>query len=459
MAIYDDKFIPGLSELSQAIKKHGARAAIQLHHAGRYSKSGITGQQIVAPSSISLPGMEVPQELTLSDIKNLIDSFAKAAGRVKKAGFEGIELHSAHHYLFAQFLSPVSNNRRDAYGGSLRNRARFLLEVLEAIKGAVGASFPIWCRLNGEENDVEGGLTIEDTREIAIMAEQVGADAVHVSAIPPIRSLFSPMGWGLHLSRAVKRGVKIPVIAVGKLNPELAEKALEEGMADLISLGRPLIADPELPNKIMSGKTEDIRPCLYCSICEHERRDDNGIQCAVNFAAGREKDCALVPPCQARKLIVVGGGPAGMEAARVASLRGCEVELYEKKDRLGGQLNPASVAPHKEDVGRLTKYLAKQMENLSVKVNLGQEATPESVIDSKPDAVIIATGITLHKLDVPGSDETRVVSFEDVLDGTAEVGACVIVVGGGLIGCETSLYLAGRGRKVTIVEVLDDIAT
>ncbi|MFC1919677.1 NADH:flavin oxidoreductase, partial [Chloroflexota bacterium] len=324
LSIDSDKRITRLSTLAQAIKRHGARAAIQLHHAGYNTRLSVTGQQPVAPSPVALPGMEVPRELTTGEIQNMVALFAQAAWRAKEAGFDAVELHGAHKYLIAQFLSPASNKRCDIYGGSLENRARFLLEVIKAIKAMVGPGFPVWSRINGEEVGMQGGLGIEEVREVVVMAERAGMDAVHVSGMPAIRGPFFPIGWGVHNAEVIKKGVSIPVIVVGKLNPELAERVLEEGKADLVSMGRPLIADPELPNKMAEGRLDDIRPCIYCSICA----SGIGTQCSVNPAVGQERVYAALPPATVvKKVIVVGGGPAGMEAARVAALRGCKVEL------------------------------------------------------------------------------------------------------------------------------------
>jgi 2,4-dienoyl-CoA reductase-like NADH-dependent reductase (Old Yellow Enzyme family) len=294
LEITNDTFIPGLRELVEVIHRHGAKAAIQLQHCGRQAKSKLTGMQPVAPSPIPAPGGEIPKELTIDEIKEIIGFFSDAAVRTKRAGFDGLEIHGAHGYLIDQFLSPSSNKRQDIYGGGVRNRGRILVEIIEAVKGVVGDDYPVWCRINGMEFGVEEGTTLEEAKETARLAQESGADAIHVSAYGPQTPQHYPLpslvsGVLADLGQGIKAAVTVPVIIVGRITAEAGERILTEGKADLVSVGKALLADPEIPNKVASGNTEDIKPCILCMAC----RDDlytNGvsIRCQVNPAMGRE---------------------------------------------------------------------------------------------------------------------------------------------------------------------------
>ena len=463
--ISDDKFIPGLSELAQEIQRHSARAAIQLYHGGREAKPKDSEMQTVAPSPLAGSSGKVPEELTVDEIREIVGFFARAAGRAKKAGFDGVEVHGAHGYLVDQFLSRSTNKRRDAYGGDLRNRARFLIEVIEAVRGMVGSDYPVWCRINGSEYGFEHGTSLEEAKEIALMAQEAGADAIHVSAGGPKNpvNLPSPTFFPAvvaDLAEGVKRAVTVPVIAVGKITPESGERILAEGKADLVAIGKGLLADPELPNKVASGKLEDIRPCIYCMACMDDLRSSDvvGIRCQVNAALGRELEYRIVPAKQPRKVLVVGGGPAGMEAARVASLRGHKVTLWEKGPRLGGQLIQAAIPPHKDRIGALTAYLQTQLKKLNVEIELGKEATAAMIESFGPEAVVLAVGTSPLVPDIPGLDRAHVVQAGDVLEGRVEVGNKVVVIGGELVGCETAEFLAEKGKKVTVTRRSPEMA-
>ncbi len=455
--ISDDEFIPGMSELVQAIHRHGAKAAIQIAHGGRTGSSKFRGIQPVAPSPLPIPDGEMPKELTVSEIAEIVTCFAEAARRVKKAGFDGIEIHGAHGYLIDEFLSRSSNKRQDAYGGDLRNRARFLIEVIKAIGEAVGRDYPVWCRIDGKEYGVEEGITLEEAQETARMAQDAGTDAIHVTAFGPTSPInfttptFVPAVIA-DLAEGIKKAVTIPVIAVGRITPEAGERILAEGKADLIAIGKDLLADPELPNKVASDRLEDICPCIVCMRCRDDIRSTTvaGIRCQVNATLGREAEYKIVPTKKPKRVLVVGSGPAGMEAARVAALRGHQVTLYEKNSRLGGQLIQAAIPPHKDRFESLIKYLETQLRKLSVEIELDKEVTAALVEHLKPEVVVLATGVIPFTPDIPGLNKAHVVQAGDVLEGRVEVGDRAVVIGGELVGCETAEFLVEKGKKVTV---------
>ena len=503
LAIDDDKFIPGLRELAQVIQKHGAKAALGLHHAGNAAKQAITHLQPVGPSAIARPGGEVPRELTTSEIGNLVGHFAKAAKRAKGAGFDGVEIHAAHAYLIAQFLSSAWNRREDNYGGALNNRARFLLEILQAIREVVGKSYPVWCRINGEENGIPDGITLREAQDLAKMLEEAGADAINVSAsaltMPSHRPYFFPPGWAAHLAAGVKKVVDVPVMAVGRLGPELGERLLREGKADFIVMGRPLRVDPELPNKVASGRIDDIIPCIACNACDSKTpRPNDERLCAVNAAIGREREYKITLAKKKRQVLIIGGGPAGMEAARVAALRGHKVSLLTKEPRLGGLLTIASLV--NTEIYNLNKYLIAQIKKLGVKVILGREVTLSLIDDLKPDAIILATGATPLLPDIPGIDggnvlshslfQTKVsdqlkkllsirqrISWREFILSLGAValrlfgvsfvrwllglgigfGKRIVIIGNELAGCEMAEFFNQKGKRVTVVELPESI--
>jgi len=465
LGISDDKFIPGMRELVDVVHKHGAKIGIQIHHGGREAKSAVNGLQPVAPSP--LPGMagETPREMMVEEIAETVAYFADAAVRARTAGFDGVELHGAHGYLIDQFLSPNSNKRKDEYGGSVRNRACFLLEIIADVKEAVGDDYPVWCRMDGKEYGVEG-ITLEDAQKTARLVQEAGLAAIHVSAWGPESPVnrttptFTPVVIE-DLAEGIKKVVSIPVIAVGRITPEDAERLLEEGKADLIAIGKAMLADAEWANKVASGKTDDITPCIICNGCRDDLRNPKlvGIRCSANATLGREKESDIVPAAKPKKILVVGGGPAGMEAARVAAMRGHQVTLWEKESRLGGQLVQAAIPPHKDRIAPLTKYLETQLQKLGVRIQLGKEATATAVAEFKPDAVVVATGIRPFVPDIPGLDKAQVVQAGDVLEEKVKVGNKVAIIGGELVGCETAEFLVDQGKQVTVMRRGSEMAT
>jgi len=458
LGIYDDQLVPGLAELALSIKRHGCAAAIQLHHGGRMAKSSLSGLQPVAPSAIADPRGELPRALDETEIRATEHAFARAAERAREAGFDGVEIHGAHAYLIDQFISPASNRRADAYGGSVENRARFLVEVLTTVREAVGSGYPVWVRMNGREYGVEGGTTPEDAGAVARLAEDAGAAAIHVSAYGPATptnrttAVFKPAVIA-GLAASMKRSVSIPVIAVGRITPDAAEELLESGAADLVAMGKALLADPELPRKLTEGREDEVVPCIACMHC----RDclmlaaSGGIRCQVNPGLGCDHEPPALPATVSRRVLVVGGGPAGMVAALAAARRGHAVTLWEKERALGGQLLQAAVPPHKDRIGFFTRYLVRELGRSGVKVELQREASVNDVVSWRPDAVIVATGARPLKPDIPGLARAGAVEAGAVLDGSVRPGRRVVVIGGELVGCETAEYLAEHGRIVTLV--------
>jgi 2,4-dienoyl-CoA reductase-like NADH-dependent reductase (Old Yellow Enzyme family)/thioredoxin reductase len=460
----DDRFLPGLEALARRVRADGAAALLQLCHGGRVALSRLYGQVPLAPSSIAPPGGDFPRGLTTGEISEIVASFAGAAKRAQKAGFDGVEVHAAHSYLLNQFLSPAANQRQDGYGGELKSRARMVLEVLRETRREVGPGFLISCRINGAEFGLPDGITTQDSQDLTPLLEEAGADIIHVSAFgydhPVMRaSAPSEPGFELSLAEGIKKRARVPVIAVGRLTPALAETAVREGKTDLVAFARALLADPQLPNKIALGREEDICPCINCYRCRDGVAAGKPVLCPVNPALGRERELSLSPARQRQKVLMVGGGVAGMEAARVAALRGHQVWLYEKAKTLGGQLGVASKPPEKQDLDRLSAYLQAQIKKLPVRVKRGKAVTPEVVEALGPQAVVLAMGSAPFLPVIPGIDQGPVVLAEQVLRGKAVVGERVVVIGGETVGCETADFLAQKGKKVTVVRREEGFAT
>jgi len=448
---------------------------MQLYHAGNAAKSWIIGDsQPFAPSSVQRRTYEVANSLSKDEIENVRNCFIEAALRCQKAGFDAVQIHSCHHYLLANFLSPVWNERTDEYGGDIGNRARLLIEILRGIKEKA-PDLPVMCRINAREYGakdffrVERELGLEDAKEVAKLLEINGADAIHLTcwgygtqALIRMMPLFP--GGMLSLIEAVKKVVSIPVIAVGRLTPEEGERALRDGIADFVAIGRGLITDPYLPQKMAAGKLGDIAPCIACYNCVKNSVTGyglDGISCTVNARCGHESEFPY-PITKAKglkKVVIVGGGPAGMEAARIAALRGHNVILYEANDELGGQLLFADKAPFKHNNGLLTEYLRRQVEKAGITVELGKVVTKEVILAQRPDAVIVATGALPLTPEIKGLENAKAVKATDVLVESVEVGDKVIIIGGNMVGCEVADFLADKGKEVTVCEMLPYLLT
>lgn len=464
-----DSFIPGLRRLAQAVQKRGAPVLLQLQHAGRRTSSAVTGQQPVAPSAVANHMGETPKELTPEEIGGLVERFAAAAARAELAGFDGVEVHAAHGYLVSQFLSPFYNRRQDAWGGSVPHRCRFLLEIVAEIRRRVGPDFPVFCRVSAVEYETVGGIrqlaggtTLEQTQEAVRLLDEAGVAALDVSATLVGISRMHPMSWpdGQLVDHAgtVKEEVGVPVSVTSRVSPETAEAALRDGRIDLVRFGRQLLADPRLPLKLARGRREDVRPCIYCSDCLDPALRRPEAVCAVNAGLGREALRETRRAAEPRLVLVAGGGPAGLEAARVAALRGHEVHLFERSGSLGGQMRLASKpGPAQRTYEAYLGYLIRQVERLGVDLRLGEELTAREVERWNPDAVIAATGVRDVAPSIDGLDDPRVLRATDVLGGAPTEGR-VVVVGGGLVGCEAALHLAEQGRRVSLVARPQELA-
>jgi 2,4-dienoyl-CoA reductase-like NADH-dependent reductase (Old Yellow Enzyme family)/thioredoxin reductase len=525
IAVSDDRYLPGLTALAEVVHRHGARIALQLAHHGKVGRLDTReGRPLLMPSEpepMRLPpgpldltldemklmgkaagGAPTIHVATAEDIEQLVEDFAAACERARHAGFDAVELHAAHGYIFSEFLSPACNQREDAWGGSVENRSRLLCDTIRACKQRAGEDFTVWCRIDAKEFGIENGIRLEDATRTAELAVEAGADAIHVSAYA------HPMGAGFteaplvhaeagfaDFAQAVKSRVDVPVIAVGRIEPEVGDRLIGEGKADLISMGRKLLADPALPAKLAAGRPQSIRPCIYCYVCVAQPFFDQRVRCSVNPETGRELERSALlrtPSASPRKVVVVGSGPAGMEAARVAALRGHRVSLFEKEDHLGGTLRFAALVYEPNE--RLLRWYEEEMSRLPIEIHTGEEASPELVARQEADVVIVATGARRIRSALPGAEADHVFDGNDLRalltgrdDGTAReklsltgrlaavagrwsgisadprklreasraympVGKRVVVIGGGLVGCELADFFAERGRSVVVLE-------
>lgn len=516
MRFDDDKFMPGYKEITEVVHKYNCPIFAQIHHAGPWHGifNMMTDNQGAQPASSSglsrselqVLGMDfgMPlRELTVAEIKELVTKFADSAERGQQAGFDGIEVNVATCHLGNSFLSRAWNRRHDEYGAdSLENRARFAVEIVQEVKKRVGQDFPVGVLMNGAEFGIDNGITPEESREFAKMLEKAGVDYIQVRSFgygeyydlhwpetifypDPPQPLSKPLdgshngaGAVVPLAAGIKKVVSVPVITVGRLGPEIGEKILRQGKADFIGLQRRLLADPELPNKVAAGRLEDIAPCLACFSCHALLEHGDYVRCRINAAVGGVQDYAIERAPKKKRVVVVGGGPAGMEAARVAALRGHEVTLYEKESKLGGLLRLAAIVKYSElqDFEDIIRYLKTQITKLGVNIRLGEEFNPSLAEELKPDVLVLAAGGTPVVPEIPGIKGRNVTSmpkFHRMLRrylrffsaGTLRaltklwmpIGKKVIVIGGGIYGCEITEFLVRRGREVTMVDTAETL--
>ena len=526
LGLSSDDFIPGLRQLTDRVHAHDGKIAIQLVQHGKVSRVDIKeGRDVLVPSipdwhgSYDMIGDLTAEELammaaangdggsrqkamTTDDIAEVTDKFADAARRARDAGFDGVEIHGAHGYLLSGFLSKAWNKRDDEYGGSIENRSRFLVEVIEASRAAVNDEIPIWCRLDAREYRTPDGIEFSDCRVTARLAQEAGAAAIHLSAYGDSTSASAftegtlPHTEASHadLSAQLKTDLRVPVIGVGRIRPEVGNQMIIDGKADLIAMGRQMLADPETAKKLVEQRPDDIRPCINCYVCVASPFFDRRVGCAVNPVVSNEVELAGADRTKAsatKRVVVVGGGPAGMEAARVAASRGHAVTLFEASAQLGGALRFAALVY--EPNRRLLRWLTQQMEVLGVDVQLKTPADPALLASLQPDAIIVATGGARERSTIPGAELAHVVDGDDlrkVLTGSGDgdakkipllgrvaavagrtlrltedperlakltkyympVGKRVTIVGGGLVGIEMAEFLVERDREVTVLE-------
>lgn len=464
--LWKDEQIAPHRELTERVHAAGAKIFAQIYHCGRQTSAALIGAQPVSASALPCPSMgEVPRPLSRDEIRTIVGQFGDTARRAKEAGFDGVEVHGAHGYLIAQFLSAYSNKRTDEYGGPLRNRMRFALEIIADIRAKCGDDFAVSFRISVDEF-VIGGRDLAETKVICQQLEAAGIDLVHLSAgtYESAWAIIQPLGtkyaWLADLAAEVKQVVSIPVQVVGRIkNPEVAETILQAGQADLISFGRASLADPDLPRKYAEGHAEQIRECIGCNQgCISILFLNQPIRCLVNPSLGYEGAREIRPAATGRKVLVVGGGPAGLEAARAARLVGHEVVLHERTDHLGGNFLVGAIPPGKGELTSYITWLGEELDRQGVTVRLDSEVTADVVAEVKADVVVYAAGARHLRPPIPGIESANVVEACDVLTGRAAIGPRVVIAGGGMIGSETALYLASIGRQVTIVDQLPGVA-
>lgn len=489
----EDRFMPGMSKIADAIRSGGAKAFVQLDHGGVFAHNNTSDLPAFTPSGVgtfSLEGAEL-HVMTKDDIKQVVEDFATAALRAKAIGFDGVEVHGGHGYLLVEFLSAYYNHRTDEYGGSVENRARISVEVIQKIKEYCGKDFPVIYKISSED-DTPDGITLDQSVEICKLLEAAGADAIMVSGgtlesrIPDFFKVMageveatpamefdrgiSTATWipstycrrGLYTDNAavIKKNVNIPVITVCAVRPEKAEEMIAAGEADFAALGRQILADPDYPTKVMENRIEDMRQCLRCNECLGGGNKNRTLHCAVNPNLGNDymESSTLRPAETPKRIAVVGSGPAGLNAAIAARARGHEVVLFEKSDRLGGLMHYVGKPDFKEDYRRYTSYLLRMVDRLGVEVRTGTEFTVETAGGGAEggsfDKIIVATGSELLKPRIDGIDDEGILDPLEVLDGNYPDVDSFLVAGAGLVGCEVAMHLAENGKKVTVVDIV-----
>ncbi|NNF98576.1 MAG: FAD-dependent oxidoreductase [Desulfobacteraceae bacterium] len=460
--IYDDRFIPGLSRLASAMKNEGAVPAVQIHHAGRQTSERVIRQRPVSPSPLPCPSIKGEvAALDQGAIRTLVRQFGDAADRAVRAGFELIEIHGAHGYLINQFLSAFSNIRDDEYGGGLTRRNRFAREVVEEIRRRIGHPHPLSFKISAQEF-VPDGLTVGDSIRILKQLVEMGIDIVQVSAgndaTPEwiCQPMFMEKACLSESAAQIRTAIRIPVMTVGRINdPVIADSIIADGLADLVCMGRGLLADPDMPIKAAEGRFDEIRKCIACNTCMASIFRKGHVECLVNPTLGRETEMELTPANPPKKVMVVGGGPGGLNAAWIAALRGHHVELFEKEPEFGGLLRVGAKPSHKRELLSLIAFQVTQLRKSGVSWHLNVKVDLEIIKEAAPDVVIVAAGSIPIVPEVDGVEKPIVADLYNVLrDNQMETGH-YLVVGAGATGCETALHLARRGCRVTVLEALD----
>ncbi len=463
IGIWNDSFIPGLSLLAEAVHRHGSKVALQLHHAGRETVEGVAGAKPEAPSELpSLIYNQPTEAMSIDRVKEIVNAYAMGAYRAKMAGMDAVEIHGAHGYLVHQFISPFSNKRTDEYGGSDENRARFYLEIVKAIREKVGPDYPVIARFSAEEC-IKGGFELDFTKWLAPRLVEAGASALHVSVgvyttpgLLTIASSDTPEGFNLFRAREIKQVVQVPVIGVGRIiDPRMADEAIARGDADLVAMGRQLLADPEVFIKAKEGRWDDVRWCLGCNqgCIERLSFEFKATTCSINPECGREYENLYRTADTRKKVWVIGGGPAGLSAALAAARRGHAVSLFEREALLGGQLLSASRPPHKEGFYRWVEWIVRQLRRLGVVIRDSAAVTETMLADNRPDAAVLAAGAAPITPHIKGIDGNNVFEARDVLTERVPLKGPVVILGGGYVGMETADFCIERGIGVTVVEM------
>ena len=463
--LFEDRCVESFKRVADACHAYGAKMSIQLQHAGPEGSSALTGYPLKAASAMpAAAGRETPEAVTKEELYRIIECYGDAARRAQLAGIDMVELHCAHGYLVSTFISQRTNNRTDEFGGCFENRMRLPRLIIENIRRKTGGMMPVICRINASD-EVPGGQSVQDAAAVAAYLEQeCGVDAIHVTRAVHLHDEFmwapgvTHGGFNAELVTEIKRAVTVPVIIVGRFTePQYAELLVKQGRADLVAFGRQSIADPELPNKARNGRLESLSPCIGCLLgCVPNMFAGKPITCAVNPCVGKEH--VLTPVDSPKKVVVVGGGPGGLYAAYACAKRGHKVTLLEKNAELGGNFRIAAYPTGKGQLTEAIRSMIVHCEEEKVNIRVNTEATEELLKELKPDAIILAAGSNPLILPIPGLNSCGFVTAQDMLAGKSSVGQKVLVVGGGMVGCEAAEYLAERGHEVGIIEMKNVIA-